>query len=122
MNKRKALTVASVIYLIVGIVTFGNAAVYFEQSHKNDALDCRARYIHRPDSLYVCRLYAPTGAAAAMAFLAWPFYWSYRIAQMSANYYSTPSFSLIPQPNLAGYGLDLGKIPDKTRSCSDESA
>lgn len=85
MKKRKALTVASVIYLVVGIATFGNAAVYFEQSHKNDALACRARYIHRPEALYVCRLYEPTGAAAAMASLAWPFYWSYRIAQMNAN-------------------------------------
>lgn len=76
MNKKNLIYAAVAAYILTGIATFGNAAVYFERKGEQKVRECEQR-----DDGRLCGIYAATGTAAAAATLLWPMYWSYRMAQ-----------------------------------------
>ena len=77
--KLKFLTGAGFAYLLVCIVTFGNAAVFFEKRGEANRVECEARTEEKLRTL--CSWKESDGIAAAFSAIAWPFYWSYRLAQ-----------------------------------------
>lgn len=77
MTERKWIIIA-VVYALIGIAVFGNAAVYFE--HKGDAAVAQCERTSNPETRPYCVFKQSTGVDAVFAALLWPFYLSYRIA------------------------------------------
>lgn len=61
------------IYLIVAVVTYGNASRHFDSVGKTEVAECFAT----AKNTDFCGLYKASGAAAALSTIFWPLYWSY---------------------------------------------
>lgn len=75
MNTKKALNVATAVYLLVAIVTYGDAIDHFYKTSVAEVEKCKAT-AKNPD---FCEMRLATGMAGAVSAVVWPLYWSYRI-------------------------------------------
>ena len=77
--KIKPLTIIATLYFATSVITFGNAAVFFEARSKIEKAECLESAEEHLKPL--CSWKESDGIAAAFSAAAWPFYWSYRLAQ-----------------------------------------
>jgi hypothetical protein len=75
MNK---LVIGLLLYVLAVIVTFGNAAVYFEKAGKEEYKECMT--IYKDDPICTWKK-AGGGFKAIVSSIGWPLYLSYRIAE-----------------------------------------
>ena len=76
MDPLKTLRLACCIYFVGAVVTFGNAAVFFEKRGDAEVRKCEQRTDFKDQAK--CGWYRSDGIAAFFSAMAWPFYWSYR--------------------------------------------
>ena len=79
MSKDKFTKIAVAAYLVAAILTFGNAAVFFEKRGLQRKAECELSAADGKE--WICSYQEASGIGAVISSVAWPLYWSYRIAE-----------------------------------------
>lgn len=75
MSAKKLLQFSAVVYLLVAIVTYGDAVEHFRRQGEKEVAECKTS-ANNPD---FCEMRRATGMAGAISSIVWPLYWSYRL-------------------------------------------